>query len=50
MADTGKKRGKTKTQKLEHLQNEKSFLVEIKDIFQFLKGYQLMKNKNLIKK
>ena len=50
MADTGKKRGKTKTQKLEHLQNEKSFLVEIKDIFQFLKGYQLMKNKNLIKR
>ena len=27
--------------KYENLQNEKSFLDEIKNIFQFLKGYQL---------
>ena len=49
MAD-GKKEGKTKIQKSEYFQNEKSFLDEIKNIFLwFLKGYHLVKNKNLIK-
>ena len=39
-----------KLQKSENLENEKSFLDEIKKHFsQFLKGYHLMKNKNLIK-
>ena len=38
---TGKKEGKTKIQKFEYLQNKKSFLD--------LKGYHLVKNKNLIK-
>ena len=33
MADLGKKEGKTKIQKFEYLENEKSFLVEIKNIF-----------------
>ena len=33
-------------QKFEYLENEKSFLDEIKNIFQFLKGY-MVKNKNL---
>ena len=32
MADSGKK-GKTKIQKFEYLENEKSFLDEIKNIF-----------------
>ena len=36
-------------QKFEYLRNEKSFLDEIKNIFQFLKGYHLVKNKKLIK-
>ena len=48
MADRGKK-GKTKLQKCEYLENEKSFLDEPKNIFQFLKGYHLVKNKNLLK-
>ena len=30
---TGKKKGKTEIQKLEYLENEKSFLDEIKNIF-----------------
>ena len=30
---TGKKKGKTKIQKFEYLENEKSFLVEIKNMF-----------------
>ena len=34
-------------QKFEYLENEKSFLDEIKNIFQFLKGYHMVKNKNL---
>ena len=32
-----------KIQKSEYLENEKSFLDEIKSIFQFLKGYHLVK-------
>ena len=32
-----------KIQKFEYLENEKSFLDEIKSIFQFLKGYHLVK-------
>ena len=32
-----------KLQKLEYLENKKSFLDEINNIFQFLKGYQLVK-------
>ena len=48
MADR-KKEGKTKIQKFKYLKNEKSFLDEIKNILQFLKGYHLMKDKNLIK-
>ena len=31
-----------KMQKFEYLENEKSFLDEIKNIFQFLKGYHLV--------
>ena len=38
-----------KIQKSEYLENKKSFLDEIKIIFQFLKSYHLVKNKNLIK-
>ena len=33
MADREKKAGKQKTQKFEYLENEKSFLDEIKNIF-----------------
>ena len=33
-----------------YLENQKSFLDEIKNIFKFLNGYHLVKNKNLIKK
>ena len=36
-------------QKFEYLENKESFFDEIKSIFQFLKGYHLMRNKNLIK-
>ena len=36
------KEGK-KSQKFEYLKNEKSFLDKIKNIFQFLKGYHLVK-------
>ena len=35
--------------KFEYLENKKSFLDEIKNIFQFLKGYHMVKNKNLVK-
>ena len=35
------KEGK-KSQKFEHLENEKSLLDEIKNVFQFLKGYHLV--------
>ena len=37
MAD-GEKEGKTKIHKLEYLENEKSFLVEIKTFFVVFKG------------
>ena len=33
MGDREKKEGKTKTQKFEYLENEKSFLDELKNIF-----------------
>ena len=36
-------KGEEKLQKFEYLENEKSFLDEIKNIFQFLKGYHLVK-------
>ena len=36
MADRGKKRGKTKTQKFEYLEIKKSFLDEIKIIFEII--------------
>ena len=49
MADRKKKEGKTKIQKFEYFVNKKNFLDEIKNIFQFLKGYHLVKSKNLIK-
>ena len=48
---TGRKRGEDRweeIQKFEYLENQKSFLDEIKSIFQFLKGYQLVRNQNLI--
>ena len=32
-----------KLQEFEYLENEKSFLDEIKSVFQFLKGYHLVK-------
>ena len=37
------------TQKIKYLENEKRFLDEIKNIFQFLKGYHLVINKNLLR-
>ena len=50
MADREKK-GKTDIQKFEYLQNEKSFLDELKIIFHsFLKGCYLVKNKKIDKK
>ena len=48
MAARGKE-GKTEIQKSEYLENEKSFLDEIKNIFRFLKGYHLLRNKILLK-
>ena len=36
-------KGEKILQKFEYLKNEKSFLDEIKSIFQFFKGYQLVK-------
>ena len=47
---TGNKEGKTNIQKFEYLENEKSFLDEIKNIFQFLKGHDLVKKKKFDKK
>ena len=46
---TGRKEGKTKLQKIEYLDKQKSFLDEIKNNFHFLKDNHLVKNKNLIK-
>ena len=37
------------TQKIKYLENEKRILDEIKNIFQFLKGYHLVINKNLLR-
>ena len=49
MADIGKKEGKTKMQKFEYLENEKSFLDETKKHFSwFLNVYHLV-NKIMIK-
>ena len=39
-----------KIQKLEYLENKKSFLDEIKNIFQFLKGYHFVKKSKFDKK
>ena len=44
-----KKERKMEIQNLEYLENENSFLDEIKNIFQFLKGYHLVKNNYFIK-
>ena len=46
------KRGKEeeKIQKFEYFENKKSFLDEIKNIFQFLKGYHLVKKQKIDKK
>ena len=50
MADW-EKREKTKIQKLEYLENEKSFLHEIKNIFLIVfEGLSFTENKYLIKK
>ena len=49
MADRKKNEGKTKILKFKYLKNEKSFLDEIKNFFQLLKGYHLVKNNNLVK-
>ena len=49
MPDREKKEGKIEIQKFEYLENEKSFLDDIKNNFQFLNGYHLVNNKNLIK-
>ena len=38
MADREKKRGRTEIQKSEYLENEKSFLDEIKNIFHSFEG------------
>ena len=48
MADRDKKRER---RKYKNLENGKSFLGEIKKhLSEFLKGYHLVKNKNLLKK
>ena len=39
-----------KIQKFEYLENNESFLNKIKNIFQFLKGYHLVKKENFDKK
>ena len=46
----GEKDGKTEIQKFEYLENEKGFLDEIKNIFQSLKSYHLVRNKDFYKK
>ena len=45
----GRKRGEMEIRKFKYLENKKSFLDQIKIIFQFLKDYHLVKNKNLLK-
>ena len=49
MADSSGKEEKTEIQISEYPENKKSFLDEIKNIFQFLKDYCLARNKMLIK-
>ena len=50
MANREKKEGKTKIRKFEYRETKKSFSDGIKKHFSlFLKGYHLVKNKNLIK-
>ena len=49
MPDREKKEGKIEIKKFEYLENEKSFLDDIKNNFQFLNGYHLVNNKNLTK-
>ena len=50
MTDREKKEGKKEIQKFEHLENEKRFLDEIKNIIHiFLKGYHLVKTKTFLK-
>ena len=47
---TGKKEGRTEIQKIEYLENEKSFLDEIRSIFHsFWRAIMWWKNKNLMK-
>ena len=41
--DNREKEGKMEIQKFKYLKNKNSFLDEIKSIFQFLKGYSLLK-------
>ena len=43
MAEQVEKKGRTEIQKIDYLENKESFLNEIKSIFQFLKGYHLVK-------
>ena len=49
MADREKKRGRWKYKNFNILRTKKSFLNAIKTFSQFLKGYHLVKNKNLLK-
>ena len=49
MADLGKKERKTKIQKFDYLENEKSFLDEIKNFFIVFEGLSFGENRNLIK-
>ena len=49
MADLGKKGRKTKIQKFDYLENEKSFLDEIKNTFIVFEGLSFGENRNLIK-
>ena len=41
--ESGKWKGREKIQKFQYLENEKSFLDEIKSILQFLKGHLMVK-------
>ena len=49
MAERERKKGRTRTQKLEYFENEKSFLVEVKKIFIVFKGLSFGEKKSLIK-
>ena len=50
MADRVKKDGKTKIQKFEYLENEKSFLDEIKNIFHIFEGLSFGEKQKFYKK